>query len=217
MRRRKPENALPNLVVVIDTFRAATTACHVLAGRPRDYFLVADSAAAARLAATAAHPLLIGKPEIGATLTFDLPNSPSRVAALDLAGRTVIHRTTAGAGGVLAADAADVLLAGFVNVGSTARIVVGRPVRVLPMGHEGVTPTLEDDLTAACIEARLRGEPFDLAPHLDGLREGPGRYFFEEDQAQYPRADFDLCLAIDSFDFAIRTDRFGDYARLSRA
>jgi 2-phosphosulfolactate phosphatase len=205
-------------VLIIDTFRAATTACHVLAGGPRDYFLVADSAAAARLASTFPYPLLIGKPEIGATLAYHLPNSPSRVAALDLAGRTVIHRTTAGAGGVLAADAAaDVLLAGFVNVGSTARMVLGRPVRVLPMGHEGVTPTLEDDLTAACIEARMRGEPFDLAPHLDGLREGPGRYFFEEDQAQYPGADFDLCLAIDSFDFAIRSERFGDYARLSRA
>ena len=85
------------------------------------------------------------------------------------------------------------------------------------MGHEGTTPSLEDDLAAECILARIAGRPFSLGPYLTALREGAGRYFFSEDQAQYPEADFARCLDIDAFDFAIRADNLGDYARLRRA
>lgn len=204
-------------VVIIDTFRAATTACHILRQEPSEYLIVAESRVARRLASERRGALLVGKPEIGSDQAYDVPNSPTRVDALDLAGRSVIHRTTAGTTGVLHADAPTVLLAGLVNATATARLVRGRPHQLVPMGHEGTTPSLEDDIAAAYIRACLEGLRFSTTPHIEALRSGPGRYFFAEDQDQYPAADFDRCLAVDAFDFAVRAEVFGDYARLRRA
>lgn len=206
-----------SVVVIVDTFRAATTACHILRKEPSEYLVVADSTVARRLAAERRDAVLVGKPEIGSDQAYDVPNSPTRVDALDLAGRSVIHRTTAGTTGVLHADAPTVLLAGLVNATATARLVGGRPHQLVPMGHEGTTPSLEDDIAAAHIRACLEGVRFSLAPHIEALRSGPGRYFFAENQDEYPEADFDCCLAADAFDFAVRAEVFGDYARLSRA
>ncbi len=206
------------VTIIIDAFRAAATACEVLAAGPLDYFLVFDSGAAERLAADVPAPLLIGKPEIGASLPYDLPNSPTRVSRVDIPARTVIHRTNAGGGGVLAAPATTtILLAGLVNLSATVRAAGDRPWVLHPMGHEGVTPSLEDDLTAALLTARREGRPVEIAPHLDALRHGPGRYFFSDDQAQYPAEDFVRCTSVDAFDFAVRAEHHGNYARLMRA
>lgn len=219
MRKRSTKKFVPvgSSLVVIDAFRAATTACHVLRRWPQRYLLVADSGVAARLASQWPDSLLIGKPEIGATFTYDVPNSPTRVGQVDIEGRTVIHRTSAGAVGILRGGAIDaVFLAGFINAKATSRAISGTSPRLVPMGHEGTTPSLEDNLAARCIAAHLGGPTFTLEEHLAELRAGPGRYFFGEDQAQYPASDFELCVAIDAFDFAIRADLQGDYARLRR-
>lgn len=212
-----PDAPLGPVLVVIDTFRAATTACHILRQEPSEYLIVADSRVTRRLAAERPDAVLVGKPEIGSDQAYDVPNSPTRVDALDLAGRSVIHRTTAGTSGVLRAGGQLVLLAGFVNASATAKLLDRRAYTLVPMGHEGTTPSLEDDLAAVCIRARMERRQFDLAPHRHALQQGAGRYFFDEDQAQYPEADFDRCLAVDAFDFAVLAEVFGDYARLSRA
>lgn len=205
-----------NVTVVIDAFRAFATAAYILHQRPREYLLTSTSASAGRLAAADLDALLVGKPEIGARVAYDIPNSPARVVETRIAGRRVVHRTEAGARGVLAADGI-VLVAGFVNARATAAWLrrTRAHVRLWPMGHEAASPTLEDDLCAACIESLLMGRGFDLRPHREALREGPGRYFFGEDQWQYPREDFERCLELDRFDFAIQAEVRGDHARLS--
>lgn len=208
-----------SVTVVIDAFRAFATAAFILERGPTDYLLSTSSQVARRLAAGKSDVLLVGKPEIGAELGYDIPNSPARSMDVRVAGRTVIHRTEAGARGVLLAPRADVVLvAGFVNAGATARQVnaLGATATLRPMGHEATTPTLEDDLCAALIQARIDGQTFDLAPHLGGLREGPGRYFFGANQTEYPNRDFSLCTDIDRFAFAIRAHVFDDHARLVR-
>jgi len=72
-------------------------------------------------------------------------------------------------------------------------------VTLVAMGHEGETPSAEDELTAEVIAARIRGEPLDLSPRIDALRDGPGRYFFTEAQHEYPREDFERCTDVDRF------------------
>jgi 2-phosphosulfolactate phosphatase len=212
-------DASRSVTVVIDAFRAFATASFIFDRMPADYLLATSSQVARRLATERPDVLLIGKPEIGADLTYDIPNSPARSLDVRVAGRTVIHRTEAGARGVLLAGHSDVVLvAGFVNAGATAHLVntLGATATLRPMGHEATTPSLEDDLCAALIQARIDGRKFDLGPHLRDLREGPGRYFFGENQTEYPRRDFDLCTEIDRFAFAIRAHLVGDYARLER-
>ncbi|MBK8262663.1 MAG: 2-phosphosulfolactate phosphatase [Nannocystis sp.] len=208
------------LVVIIDAFRAFTTACHGAAASPGSYVLVGDSSTAARLAAYRPRPLLVGKAELGASLGYDVPNSPTLLRAHLLRNRTIIHRTGAGARGILQATAADeVIAASFVNAAAIARYIrLQAPTRVtlVAMGHEGTSPTLEDALCAKAIQADLLGQPFDLGPWLQPLREGSGRYFFEGAQEEYPRADFDECTALDRFSFVLRAEVHGDYAELIR-
>lgn len=206
------------IVVVVDAFRAFATACVVLNKSPADYFLVSDSVTASRLASRHPNRILIGKPEIGASLAYDLPNSPSRAAMVDLSGRTIIHRTTAGAGGVLlAARSSCVLAAGFGNVRATARHARHlRPcsVTIVAIGHEGRTPAIEDGLCSECIAAAIRDEEFDLSPYKSALREGPGRYLVGGPSDEYPEADFAMCLDVDRYDFAIRATLHSGYASL---
>lgn len=206
----------PNVTVIIDAFRAFASAAYILHQRPREYLLTSTSASAARLAAADPDALLVGKPEIGARIAYDIPNSPTRVVETRIAGRRVVHRTEAGSRGVLAANGI-VLVAGFVNARATAAWLrrARAHVRLWPMGHEAASPSLEDDLCAACIESLLIGRTFDLSPHRQALRDGPGRYFFGEDQWQYPREDFVRCLELNRFDFAIQAEARGDHARLS--
>ena len=84
------------------------------------------------------------------------------------------------------------------------------------MGHEATTPSIEDDICAEYIKSLLNNKNFDINPFIQELKEGPGKYFFLEDQWQYPREDFPNCLEIDKFDFAIQAKLFGNHAILTR-
>ena len=217
IRARPPSrDGHPIATVVIDAFRAFATAAYVLHQRPREYLITTTSTSAVRLATADPDALLIGKPEIGAHVVYDIPNSPTRVVETRIADRRVVHRTEAGAKGVLAADGV-VLVAFFVNARATAAWLrrARAHVRLWPMGHEAASPTLEDDLCAACIKSLLMGRTFDLSPSREALRDGPGKYFFGEDQWQYPREDFERCLELDRFDFAIQAEVRSDHATLS--
>lgn len=203
------QNHETTIAVVIDVFRAFTTASYVLDKNPYSYFITDKHAVVIQLASNCRNPLVIGKPEKGCDgLIYLIPNSPTRALGVQVTGRDVIHRTAAGSQGVLKAKDADIVLAaGFVNAAATVRFVrqfINPKVKVIPMGHEGVTPSLEDDICALYIQALIADQEFDLAPYIPQIKEGPGKYLFSEDQWQYPFEDFDRCLEIDRFDFAIR-------------
>lgn len=210
-----------NVTVVIDVFRAFTTAAYVLEQQPAAYLLAVKQTVISRLASKFINPLIIGKLEKGFDENlYHIPNSPTRVLDVKISGREVIHRTEAGAKGVLLAQNAEIVLAaGFVNAAATVRYIqtlTNPTVTIIPMGHEGVTPSLEDDLCAKYIEGLMGGTTLALTPYLSELKEGSGRYFFSEDQWQYPIEDFERCLEIDRFDFAIQALPETDYAILTR-
>lgn len=209
-----------NVAIVIDAFRAFTTACYVLEQQPATYALTTKSTVVSRLASNLSNPLLIGKPEIGAVLTYDIPNSPTRVKGVKITNQNILHRTEAGAKGVLLAQGADIILAaGFVNADATVQYIktlTNPKVRIAPMGHEAKTPSLEDDVCAQYIYALLHGQELNLTQFYTALREGSGSYFFSDDQWQYPRKDFDRCLKVGRFNFAIQAEVQDDYAILRR-
>lgn len=135
------------VTVVIDVFRAFTTAPYVLEKKPETYMLATKSTVISRLASEFPAPLLIGKPEIGATLHYNIPNSPTRVKEVQVTGQNVLHRTEGGAKGVLDAKGADlILVAGLANAEATAQYIkklINPKVTIVPMGHEATTPSLE--------------------------------------------------------------------------
>ena len=209
-----------HVVIVIDAFRAFSTASYVLARYPATYIITPKSEVISRLLVNYIDPLIIGKPEKGVDLAYDIPNSPTRVQEVKITNRNIFHRTEAGAKGILFARDADIILAtGFVNADATVKYIkelINPRITILPMGHEAITPSIEDDVCSLYIESLIKNERLNLASFLPEIRKGSGKYFFSEDQLQYPSADFERCLEIRRFNFAIRAIVQDDYAILSR-
>lgn len=214
------QNRNPKVSVIIDVFRAFTTACYVLEQNPKKYIYATKTGALRERALGYTNTLFIGKNEIGASIKYDIPNSPSRVKEIIVSDKVVLHRTEAGAKGILSAKDADIILAtSFVNASATVRYIkkLQNPeIKIIPMGHEATTPSIEDDICAEYIKSLLNNKNFDINPFIQELKKGPGKYFFLEDQWQYPREDFPNCLEIDKFDFAIQAKLFGNHAILTR-
>ena len=98
----------PSVAVVIDVMRAFTVAAWAF-GQGAENIVLAESLDEA-LALKALHPdwvaLKDGPPAPG----FDAVNSPGLLRSLDLTGRTVVQKTTAGTVGALAYLASDGLV-----------------------------------------------------------------------------------------------------------
>lgn len=208
-----------NVVIIVDAFRAFATASYVLEKYPNNYYMSTTSSALSKLSHDFLNPFFIGKQEKGADpILYDIPNSPTRASTVNLFERHVFHRTAAGAKGLLESKINDLVLgAAFTNADATARIIRSLPedtVTYKPMGHEGITPSLEDDLCVKYIQGLLEGPKIDLNDHLSDLKDGPAKYFFTENQWEYPEEDFDRCLELRHVDFAIEAIVHDHHAQL---
>lgn len=191
--------------VIVDVFRAFTTAAFCVAAGARDIVLVSDHEQA--LAMKRRDPALFLTGEIGGRpiAGFDAGNSPSVIEHLDLAGRRVVQRTSAGTQGVVAARGAQVVLGSFVIAEATVRYLGARAdrVTVVAMGTNGTTPSEEDEACAHYLAARLAGRSPDTAAMVAKLWE-------HEDPAWpewFPRRDAELACEVDRFDFALPVTR----------
>jgi 2-phosphosulfolactate phosphatase len=196
------------LTVVIDVFRAFSVACYATAGGARRIHPVAAIEDA--LALKPLHPdwLFIGERHARRLEGFDFGNSPTDISAADLHGRTIVHTTHAGTQGLRAAmQAEEVLTGSLVNAGAICRYIASRrPQRVslVRMGHEARERCAEDDLCAELIAARLAGRDFDATGIRARLEGAPSAQKFFDPAADWaPRTDFDLCTAVDRFDFVL--------------
>jgi 2-phosphosulfolactate phosphatase len=194
--------------VVIDVFRAFSTACYAVAAGAR-VVPVGDIGDA--LALGARHPdwLLAGERHGRDLPGFHFGNSPARIAASALAGRTLVHTTHSGTQGLTQASAADEVLTGsLVNAAALVRYLrrqSPRQVSIVRMGWEARERALEDDLCAELLVARLAGRDFDTGTLTARLRSSPAAAkFFDPAATWAPAEDFELCAALDRFDFALR-------------
>jgi len=192
--------------VIVDVFRAFTTAAFCVAAGAREIVLVGDPAHA--LSMKAADPSLFLTGEIGGRPIpgFDIGNSPSAIELLDLSGRRVVQRTSAGTQGVVAATAAHgVVLGSFVIAEATVRYLasVASDVTVVAMGHGGTAPSQEDEACARYIEARLAGARPDRAAVIAALWQDEHPDWPE----WFPRRDAELACEVDRFDFALPVTR----------
>jgi 2-phosphosulfolactate phosphatase len=196
------------IAVVIDVFRACTTACYASAGGAR---LIPVAEIEAALALRARHPgwLLAAERHARPVPGADFGNSPALLEIAPIAGRTLVHSTHAGTQGLVAAQRArEVLTGSLVNAAAIVRYLRHRaPERVtlVRMGHEARARCPEDDACAELIAARLGGEDPPTGGLAERLRAAPGAAKFFDPAADYaPARDFELCLAIDRFDFVLR-------------
>src|SRR5438034_6483710 len=99
-------------VVIVDVFRAFTTAAFCIAAGAREIVLLADHEQALAMKHEDRSLFLTG--EIGGRPIpgFDAGNSPSVIETLDLTDRRVVQRTSSGTQGVVAATNATQILLG---------------------------------------------------------------------------------------------------------
>jgi 2-phosphosulfolactate phosphatase len=192
-------------VVIVDVFRAFTTAAFCIAAGAREIVLVGDHEQA--LAMKRDDPSLFLTGEIGGRPIpgFDIGNSPSAIEKLDLAGRRVVQRTSSGTQGVVAADRArEVVLGSFVIASATVRYLRERAaeVTVVAMGHNAQEDADEDMACARFLEAALLERPLP-PPHVTLLADHEAEGWPE----WFPRRDAELALEVDRFAFALPVRR----------
>ena len=192
--------------VIVDVFRAFTTAAFCVAAGARAIVLVSDHEQA--LAMKRDDPRLFLTGEIGGRRIdgFDAGNSPSVIEHLDLTGRRVVQRTSAGTQGVTAAiGARAILLGSLVIAGATVRYLRARAddVTVVAMGNNGTAQSDEDEACARHLAERLAGRNSDIAEVI-------AKMWANEDPnwpEWFPRRDAELALELDRFDFALPVTR----------
>ena len=182
--------------MIVDVFRAFTTAAFCIGAGAREIVLVRDHEQA--LAMKRADPTLFltgeieGRPIPG----FDIGNSPSAIERLDLSGRRVVQRTSSGTQGVVAASGAEAIVLGsFVIAAATVRYLRERAsdVTVVAMGQNAVEDADEDLLCARYLASALADE----RPSMQLVK------LFEAWPDWFPRRDAELALEVDRFAFAL--------------
>lgn len=198
--------------VIIDVFRAFTTAAFVVANGAETILPVGDVEEALTLRRN--HPgwLIMGEVHGHKVPGFDYGNSPDEVSNVDFKGKTVIQRTSSGVQGILAASGADeIILGSFVLAEATVKYIKRRNpdvVSIVAMGWEGDYEAIEDELCADYLQARLRGECPDFSYMARRIREDPqGAKFFDRSQTTFREGDFHAAMSLDRFPFALKVDR----------
>jgi 2-phosphosulfolactate phosphatase len=200
------------LTVIIDVFRAFSTACYAFAGGAEKIIPVGSIEKAFDLKREHPHYLLMGERDEKKPSGFDFGNSPSQLRGQNIERKTLIHTTSSGTQGIeAAADAQQIITGSFVNAGAIVRYIQYRQPKIVSlvcMGYACEYPTDEDTLCAEYIRNQLNGFSNDYEKMKEIIREGTGKRFFDaESQLWAPEQDFDLCLDLNSFDFVLEAIR----------
>ena len=204
--------AATGLTVIIDVFRAFSVEAWFFALGARTVYPIGEEALAYRLKEQDPTVILAGERHGKILPGFDTGNAPSELAALEVAGRAVVHTTSAGTQGIAnATGATEILGASLVNAKATAEYIRRsgvEEVSLVCMGWMGTEETEEDTLCARYIRGLLTGDTPDMPAEIESLKTTSGAKFFDPAQQEvFPQADFAMCTDLDRFDFAMRLHR----------
>jgi 2-phosphosulfolactate phosphatase len=199
------------VVIVIDVLRAFTVTAYALAGGAREVLYVADLERAREVAAGIPGAVLSAEVDGLPVAGIAISNSPTMIASADLAGRTLVQRSSAGVQSLAAAaSAARLFASSLVVAGATARQALElEPELVTLVASRPDHP--EDGACAAYLAALLEGGSPDLEGLLGVLR-ASGRYaeLAAGGVPGFPATDLALALELDRFDFALPVERGED-------
>ncbi|MDB4584185.1 2-phosphosulfolactate phosphatase [Draconibacterium sp.] len=203
------------LTVIIDVFRAFSTACYAFNLKAEKIIPIGNIDDAYKLKTEHPDFILVGERNEQKPEGFDYGNSPSQLLAGDLSGKTIVHTTSSGTQGIANALKADEIITGsFVNSGAIVRYIQQRQpktVSLVCMGYACQYPTDEDSLCAEYIKNELEEKPNDFQQMVETIKKGDGARFFDpEKQSWSPQKDFELCLDLNRFDFILKVEREGE-------
>lgn len=203
------------LTVVIDVFRAFSTACYVLANKAKTIIPVGDFHIAHQLKKENPDFILMGEKN-GATIPgCDFGNSPFRILNFDFTGKTVIHTTTIGTKCLVNAKQSDQIITGsFVNAGAVIRYIKSQKSEYVSLVCTGTANESIFDEDAKCaeyIKNALLGKSNNFSQIVQHLKAPEySRWFFNPKILTHPVEDFDLCLDLDRFDFVLKAEQYKD-------
>ncbi len=200
------------VVVIIDVFRAFTTAAVALSRGAERLILTTEIDDAYMLRKRKEAYYCVGEVDGKKPEDFDFGNSPFEIEQADVAGKTLVLSTRAGTVGANAAWHAERLYgAAFTNARATAGLLrAANPplVTLVPMGRNGRVRTDEDELCAIYLKNLLLGLQPPARALAEILRQShEAQKFGDPAQPHFHPGDLDKALEIDRFPFAIRIAR----------
>lgn len=208
-------HAATELAVVIDVIRAFTNTAYAFSRGAREIYTVGTVEEALRFKAEQPDILAFG--EIGGIPPdgFDFGNSPTQTDTLDLTGRKIVQRTSAGTQGIVrSTNAQQIIAASFVVASATIRYIHHLQPEIVTFVITGQTyDGGEEDLACAeYLEAALCGGSPDPAPFLERVKTShDAQVFYDPDMPQFPETDILHCTSLDRFDFAMPIARQNGY------
>jgi 2-phosphosulfolactate phosphatase len=197
------------LTVVIDVFRAFTTAAYVMNNGAEKIIPVGTVEEAFEMKRTNHGVVLMGERDGKQVSGFDFGNSPHEVRNVDFSGLTIVQTTSAGTRGLMAASGADTVLPGsFVMADAIVEYIRKENPSILSlvaMGWGGMEKAPEDECLAEYIEAKLNGETPDFEAMKEEIRKHPeGAKFFDKTQSTFVEGDFYAAMDLNRFDFCLK-------------
>ena len=198
-----------DFVVVIDVLRAFTTAAVAFANGASEIILVSTVDELFNLSTTYPGSLLIGEVNGIPIEGVDYGNSPSALIDVDLSGRKLIQRTTAGTQGVVrSSNARNLLAASLCCLDATVYYIDEVQPSSLTLVESGVFKGGWGDEDRACadlIEARLKKKEVKLEEILNRVAKSKsGEKYYDWEDRIFPREDLVIASSIDCYDFVMK-------------
>ena len=198
--------------IIIDVFRAFTTAAIAFDRGAKEIVLFADPNDALDLHRKGVGDYLMGEVSGKKPDGFHFGNSPHEISDVDMTGKTLIQSTRAGTVGVEAAtNAAEVFLGSFVVAQATVDAIRKESpslVSIIAMGDQGVVRADEDEQCGIY----LRNIMEERKPDFNAVKSlimtgGATQKFFDPEQPQYHPEDVTLPLQAARYSFAMKISR----------
>jgi len=199
-------------VIIIDVFRAFTTAAVAFSKGANSIFLTETIEEAIELKKNQIANITMGEVNGIKPLNFDHGNSPYEISiANKISGLKIAQSTRSGTLGVsLAAktnNSTHIFATGLMTAKSTTDIIKSRNldnIYIVAMGYQGIEKTEEDEICALYLKSLLENKPMDKKHVIDLIMKSESaKQFNDITQPQFHPKDLEYALKIDSENFAM--------------
>ncbi len=203
------------ITVIVDIYRAASTATYALGQKAKYVIPVATKEEALTLKKQNPDYLLMGEEHGFRINEFNFGNSPHELMQADLENKILVQRTSKGTQGLVNATKADELIFGsFPTISAIAAYIKRKsPQEITIVAMDGEDS--EDEVFAIYLKSQLMQDPVNpeitktyLMNHRVSVR------FLDPNQPEFPKEDINYCLDIDRFNFVCLVKKIGNQLRI---
>lgn len=200
------------VVIIVDIFRACSTASYLLGNGVDKIIAVRTSKQAFELKKKNPKYILIGENRGIKIKGFDFGNSPTEINKFNLSGKTIVFRTSSGTQGIVCAkNASEIILGSFTTADATRnylRKTNPKTVTIVCLGDSIRNRNSEDWLYADYLENEIKGRKTVFDKIKNCIRKSKNaRPFFDPFDLSFPKEDFEYCLTLDKFNFIMKAEK----------